>query len=66
MTVDIKALNDAAMEDTESRMKRLHEGETLGPAAELNAAFLCGWRFAMKQMKSSLETASQADGGVKS
>jgi hypothetical protein len=62
MKVDIKALSEAAMTDTESRLARLNSGETLELAAELNAAFLCGWRFAMKQMKSALE--SQSSGGT--
>ncbi len=64
MNVDIKTLSEAAMTDTESRMARLDGGDTLGPAAELNAAFLCGWRFAMRQLKSKLEADSQADGEV--
>jgi hypothetical protein len=49
MTYDVEALAKAAREDTETRLARIRSTNTLGIGAELNAAFLTGWRFAMKQ-----------------
>lgn len=66
MNLDLRALAEAATMDTESRLARIGRGETLGTNAELNAAFLCGWRFAMKQMKAALEASgTQSDAGAK-
>ena len=48
MTIDVDALAKAASKDTADRERRLDLGNTLGIHAELNAAFLCGWRYAMR------------------